>query len=381
MPPGSRPIHGTRPASISTMPTSAMTAPTMTRARPTSGMASLEETALPALSDGRLPLQMQVCFTSHPPARRRAHDEADLQEIGLHYLRERLGLVVDRGRDGLDADGAPAVVLDDGGQESPVEPIETSAVHAFLVERVMSYGGRDDPVAGYLGVVADPTQQTIHDPWRAAGAPGDLARSARLDLGAEDLGGAEHDAGQLGFRVEVEVVEDPEALAERRREHPRPRGGAHQREWRQPMLEGARIHAALHHEVHREILHRRIQQLFHHPRKTMDLVDEEDVVLVEVGQDPHEAAAPLHRPAGGRDEVRAHLVGDHARERGLAQTGWAVEQDVIDALAAAPGGFDGHAQARHRLLLAHVLGERPRTELTLELGLLGRGGPIENPRN
>src|SRR5437899_10882048 len=190
MSPGSRPIHGTRPASISTMPTTAMTTPTMTRARPTSDMASLEETTLPAFSGGRLPLQMHVCLTCHPPARRRAHDEADLQEIGLHHLRERLGLVVDRGRDGLDADGAPAVVLDDGDQESPVEPIEASAVHAFLVERVTSDGGRDDPVAGHLGVVADPTQQTIHDPWRAAGAPGELARPTPRGRGAADHDGS-----------------------------------------------------------------------------------------------------------------------------------------------------------------------------------------------
>src|SRR5438046_7882820 len=111
MSPGSRPIHGTRPASISTMPTTAMTAPTMTRARPTSDMASLEETTLPALRGGRLPLQMQVCFTCHPPARRRAHDEADIQAIGLHHLSERLGIIVDRSRDSLDAVTTPAVVL------------------------------------------------------------------------------------------------------------------------------------------------------------------------------------------------------------------------------------------------------------------------------
>src|SRR3989442_13992007 len=148
MSPGSRPIHGTRPASISTMPAPGVTAPTMTRARPTPDRASLEETALPALRGGRLPLQMQVCLTGHPPTRRRAHDEADLQEIGLHHLRERLGLVVDRGRDGLDAVRTPAVVLDEGGQESPVEPIATSAVHAFLVGRAPHIGGRADPLPG-----------------------------------------------------------------------------------------------------------------------------------------------------------------------------------------------------------------------------------------
>src|SRR2546422_1649373 len=188
MSPGSRPIQGTRPASISTMPTTAMTAPTMTRARPTSDMVSLEEAALPAWRGGRLPLQMQVCLTCHPSPRRRSHDEADLQEIGLHQLRERLRLVVDRGRDGFDADGASAVVLDDGAQEPPVEPVETPPVDTLLVERVPSDGGRDDAVARHLGVVAHPAQQTIHDPRRAAGAPCDLTRPARLDLRAEDLG-------------------------------------------------------------------------------------------------------------------------------------------------------------------------------------------------
>src|SRR5262249_20034399 len=217
MSPGSRPIHGTRPASISPMPTTAMTTPTMTRVRPTSDMASLEEATLPAWRRGRLPLQVQVSLAGDPPTRRRAHHEADFQKIRLHQLRERLGLVVDRRRDGLDPDGTPAVVLDDGGQETSIQPVEAAAVHTLFVERVASDRGRDDAVARHLGVIADPAQQTIHDPRRAARAPGDLTGSSRLDLRAEDLGRAEHDAGQLGLRIEVEVVEDPEALAERRR--------------------------------------------------------------------------------------------------------------------------------------------------------------------
>src|SRR5437867_11809503 len=124
MSPGSRPIHGTRPASISTMPTTATTTPTMTRARPISDMASLEEAPLPAWRSGRLPLQVQVCLARYPPPRRRADHEADLQEIRLDELRERLGLVVDRRRDGLDADGAAPVMFDDGGEEPSVEPVE-----------------------------------------------------------------------------------------------------------------------------------------------------------------------------------------------------------------------------------------------------------------
>src|SRR5213593_202456 len=155
MSPGSRPIHGTRPASISTMPTTAMTTPPTTRARPMSDMASLEEAPLPAWRGGRLPLQVQVCLTRHPPARRRADHEADFQEIRLDKLRERLGLVVDRRRDGLDADGAAPVVLDDGGQEPSVEPVEAPAVNTLLVERVVSDRCGDDAAARHLGVIAD----------------------------------------------------------------------------------------------------------------------------------------------------------------------------------------------------------------------------------
>ena len=144
------------------------------------------------------------------------------------------------------------------------------------------------------------------------------------------------------------------------------------------MLDGARIHAALHDEIHRKVLHRRIQQLLHHSRQTMDLVDEEDIVLIEVGQDPHQIPATLDGRTRRGHQIRAHLVGDHAGEGGLAEAGRPVEQDVIHALPASPGGLHGHAQARHRLLLADVLGERLRAELALELGLLGRSGSTED---
>src|SRR5207249_3327403 len=116
---------------------------------------------------------------------------------------------------GLDADGAAPVVLDDGGQEPSVEPVEAPAVNTLLVERVVSDRCGDDAAARHLGVIADPTEQTIHDPRRTARAPGDLACSPRLDLRPEDLGRSEHDAGQFGLGIEVEVVKDPEALPER----------------------------------------------------------------------------------------------------------------------------------------------------------------------
>ena len=42
--------------------------------------------------------------------------------------------------------------------------------------------------------------------------------------------------------------------------------------------------------------------------------------------------------------VTAHLVGDDVRETGLAQTGRAVKQDVIERFAALPRRFDQDAE-------------------------------------
>ena len=102
----------------------------------------------------------------------------------------------------------------------------------------------------------------------------------------------------------------------------------------------------------------------------MDLVDEEDVALAEIGEDPHEVRAALDGGAGGGDEAGAHLVGEDPRQRGLAQSRGPIEQDVIDALAALARRLHRHLETRHRLLLSDVLGEGVGSQLALEGRLL-----------
>jgi hypothetical protein len=98
------------------------------------------------------------------------------------------------------------------------------------------------PVALHLGEVPHPPQQAVGDPRRAAGPARDLRRAGRLDRHAENSGRADDDAGQLLVVVEIEVVEDPEPLAERRAQHAGPRGGAHQREGLERDPHGPRVH-------------------------------------------------------------------------------------------------------------------------------------------
>src|SRR5579859_329661 len=94
----------------------------------------------------------------------------------------------------------------------------------------------------------------------------------------------------------------------------------------------------------------------------MDLVDEQDVVGLEVGEDGGEVAGlGQHRAAGGA-EVDAQFAGDDLGQRGLAQTRRAEQQHVVQRLAARLGALDEHPQVPLGLLLPDELGEGLRAQ-------------------
>src|ERR1041384_1847080 len=144
MSPGRRPRPGTRPATSTTTPTSAIPTPSTMSIRPRSCMpdaltaaASFKERALARSRRAprrRLLAQRRIGLAGHAAAPRLAGDEADLQQVRLHDLRDRLRLVVDRRRHRLQADRPAVVHVDDRLQEAAVELVEPAAVHAFAAQ-------------------------------------------------------------------------------------------------------------------------------------------------------------------------------------------------------------------------------------------------------
>ena len=142
-----------------------------------------------------------------------------------------------------------------------------------------------------------------------------------------------HDALQLLGGVELEPRDDAEAVAQRIGQHAGAGGRADQRERRQVELDRARRRPLADHDVDLEVLERRIEDLLDHRREAVDLVDEEHVVGLEVGEHRGEVARALeHRPRS-LAQVHAHLARDDVRERGLAEPRRAEEQHVIERLA------------------------------------------------
>ena len=210
--------------------------------------------------------------------------------------------------------------------------------------------------------------------WRSAACPATARRSAgprRRRPGTPRMPADRLTmAGQLVHVVVVEPADEPEAVAQRAGHQPGAGGGPHQGEAGQvePDAPGGRTLAD--EDVELEVLHGRIEDLLDRAVQPVDLVDEQDVALLEVGEQGGQVAGPHQDRSGGDPQPGAHLGGHDAGQRRLAQAGWPGEQEVVGGLLPLEGRLDHDLEVLGQLALAHELGQRPRAEAGL-LDLLG----------
>jgi hypothetical protein len=201
----------------------------------------------------------------------------------------------------------------------------------------------------------------------------DLERATTLERDAEDARRALDDGDEVVGVVVVEAGDEPEAVAQRAGDEPGAGGGADEREAREVEADRARGRALADHDVELEVLHRRVEHLFDRARQPVDLVDEEHVAVVEIGEDGGEIAGALERGTAGDAQADVHLGGDDARERGLAQPGRAGEEQVVGSLSATARGAEQDLEVLLQARLPHELGQLPGAERDL-LRLLHRVG-------
>ena len=106
----------------------------------------------------------------------------------------------------------------------------------------------------------------------------------------------------------------------------------------------------------------------------MDLVDEEDIAVLQIGEQRGEVARLGDHRAGGGAEADPHLARDDLRERRLAESGRAEQHDVIERIAAGLRRIDEHAEVLARRALADELVECPRAERGIDILRAGGGG-------
>ena len=98
----------------------------------------------------------------------------------------------------------------------------------------------------------------------------------------------------------------------------------------------------------------------------MNLVDEQHIALVEIRQQAGKISSLLYDWAAGNLHVAAHLAGENAGERGLAEARRAAEQNMVERLAALLGCLDRDAEPLLDLELTGEIGEHTRPQRSLE---------------
>lgn len=252
-------------------------------------------------------------------ALRRAHQQALLHEVRLVDVFQRVGVLRQGGRQRGQPHGAAAELHGQKLEDAVVHHVQAQRVDFEEAERLGGHVLVDDAVPAHLRPIAHALEQAVRQTRGAAATARDLQRPVLLDCDVQDGGGTAHDGGQLLGRVVLQAEHDAEAVAQRTGEQARSRGGADQGEARQVEANGACRRPLPHHDVEGEVLERRVQHLFDHAVQAMDLVDEQDIALLEVREDGRQIARALDGGAARRLDVRAQLVGDDRRKRGLAE--------------------------------------------------------------
>src|SRR5262245_19243274 len=320
---------------------------------------------------GHVQAEVRVRGGCRDPAPRCPLEQTLLEEERLVDVLDRLGFFGDRDRERVEPDGLAAEGLAQRPQDRAVDLVEAALVDLEQREGGAGRRRRYGPVAPHLGVVAHALEKAVRDPWRAPGPARDLARAGGVERDAEDAGGALEDGDQVLGLVVVEPADEPEAVPKGPRDQAGAGRGTHEREPGQVESDRARRRPLPDDDVELEVLHRGVQDLLHRAGEPVHLVDEEDVTVVEVGEDGGEVAGALQGGPAGDAQCHTELGGDDPGQRRLPGSGWAGEQQVVDGLAPPSGRAEQDVEVLLEPLLTHELGEAPRAERRL-LGALDR---------
>ena len=321
---------------------------------------------------------MLVGQTGHATPSGGALDEAQLHEVGLVHVLNGDGLLADGGGQGVQTHGTSAVEADDGLHHAAVGVIQTQLVDLQAIQGV--HGGLlvDLGLALHHGEVTDPLEQAVGDTGGTARAGGDLQGAVLGDGDLQDGGTALDDLGELLGGVQLQLEEHPEAVAERGGQLTRAGGGTDEGELGQINADGAGGGTLTDDDVQGEILHGGVEDLLHHAGQTVDLVNEEHVTGVEVGQKSRQISLLLDGGTRGHPQIHPHLGGDDPRQGGLTQAGRAVKENVVKRITALFCGFDIHLKVFLYFFLTYVFVKRLGAQREFHVRVGCRVGGIHN---
>ena len=105
----------------------------------------------------------------------------------------------------------------------------------------------------------------------------------------------------------------------------------------------------------------------------MDLINEQDITLLQIGQQGGKIAGLFDGRAGGNADLHTHLLRHNAGQRCFAKARRAVQQNMVHRFPALLGGAQVNAQIVFGLFLTDIIIQRFGAQADF-LGGIGRGG-------
>ncbi len=236
----------------------------------------------------------------------------------------------------------------------------------------------DAPIALHLRKVARAAEKAVGHAGRAPAAAGDLVGALLRGIHLQDTRRAFHDALQQIGRIIVVPKVDAKAGSQRRCEQAFPGGGPYEGERRQGDLHAPRVGPGVDHDVDVVVLHRRVEVFFHHRAEPVNLVDEEHIAFLQVGEHTRNVGGLLEHWSARGGDLGAHLLRNDVREGRLAQSGRPREQHMVQRLAALQRRRHEHLQVALDLLLPNEVIQRLGPQQLFEVFLRGGRGQRAN---
>ena len=316
---------------------------------------------------------MLIGQAGHAAAAGGAGQHTHLHQVGFAHIFQCYTFLTKVGRQGIQAHRTAAVQLNDGTQHAAVQFIQAQLVNIHLAAGCHSSGAVDCPIALHGGKVTHALEQAVCNTRGAAGAFGQLQRTGAIDGDIQNARAAHDDGSQFIRAVGFQLEQNAKAVTQGPGQLARAGGCAHQGEPRQVDADALGAGALADHDIQRVILQCGVQHFFYLAGKAMDLINEQDITLLQIGQQSGKIAGLFDGRAGGNADLHAHLLRHNAGQRCLAKARRAVQQNMVHRFPALLGGTQVNAQIVFGLFLTDIIIQRFGAQADF-LGGIGRGG-------
>src|SRR5262249_4546882 len=152
---------------------------------------------------------------------------------------------------------------------------------------------RDSSRCAHLGKIARASKQAISNARRPSTTACDLFRSTFVHFNGQNFRGSMKDDQQIFGLIKIEPMNDAKTRTQRRGNQPGTRRRANEGEMIQMKRMNASAGSLADDEIHTEILHRWIKDLFHSRLEPMDLIEKENFAAFERSENCREVAFAL----------------------------------------------------------------------------------------